>query len=107
MYAVSEGFTHPVGIAFDLEYYMFDIDAMKKQVYKISPSKEKSVFLDLAMNQNVPDNLCHGIDFDSSCKNLFIAGLNACSGGNLLKYPVNSKGEAGASFRYPPGTATR
>jgi hypothetical protein len=95
MYTVSEGFTQPVGIAFDLEYNMFVIDAMKKQVYKISPSKEKSLFIDLAMNQNVPDNFYHGVDFDSSCKNLFIAGLNAGSTGNLLKYPVNTKGEPG------------
>ena len=93
MSLVSEGFIQPVGITFDLEDNLFVIDAMKKQVYKITPSNEKSVFIDLTMNQNVPDNLYHGIDFDSNCKYLFVAGLNSGGTGNLVKYPINNKGE--------------
>ncbi len=93
MTLVSGGFTQPVSIAFDHENNLFVIDAMTKRVYKISPSKVKSVFIDLGMNLNVPDNLYHGLDFDGECKNLFIAGLNSGITGNLLKYPINAEGD--------------
>jgi hypothetical protein len=95
MSLVSEGFTQPVGITFDLEDNIFVIDAMTKIVYKISPSKEKSVFIDLGLNQNMPSNYYHGLDFDGECKNLFIAGLNTGITGNLLKYPININGDPG------------
>jgi hypothetical protein len=75
-----------------MEDNMFVIDAMTKRVYKISPSKEKSVFIDLGINPDVPDNYYHGIDFDGECKNLYIAGLATGNTGNLLKYPINDEG---------------
>ena len=93
MSVVSENFTQPVSLAFDLQDNLFVVDAMAKRVYKISPSKEKSVFIDLGMSQNVPDNFYHGLDFDGECKNLFIAGLNTGITGNLLKFPINAEGD--------------
>ena len=91
----SEGFTQPVGITFDLDDNMYVIDAMTKKVYRISPSKEKTVFIDLGMDQNISNNFYHGIDFDDECKNLYVAGLNTGSSGNLVKYPINTEGEPG------------
>lgn len=91
----SEGFTQPVGITFDLEDNLFVVDAMAKKVYKISPSKEKSIYIDLGIDPDVPDNFYHGIDFDNNCKNLFIAGLNNGGTGNLLRYPINADGNPG------------
>jgi hypothetical protein len=88
----SEGYTQPVGITFDLQDNTYVIDAMTKKVYKISQSKEKSIFIDLGINNNIPDNFYHGIDFDRECKNLYIAGLNNGSTGNLLKFPINDDG---------------
>jgi hypothetical protein len=91
----SDGFTQPVGITFDLKDNMYVVDAMTKKVYKITPSKEKSVFIDLGMNPEVPDNFYHGIDFDDEYRSLYIAGLNTGNMGNLLKYPINAEGEPG------------
>ncbi len=93
IYIFSEGFTQPVGITFDLDDNMYVIDAMTKKVYRINPSKEKTVFIDLGMDHNIPDNFYHGIDFDEECKHLYIAGLNTGSTGNLLKYTINSNGD--------------
>lgn len=91
----SEGFTQPVGIAFDLDDNLYVVDAMAKKVFKISPTKEKSVYIDLGNTADVPDNFYHSIDFDNGCKNLFIAGLNTGNRGNLLKFPINSGGLPG------------
>jgi DNA-binding beta-propeller fold protein YncE len=92
MSLVSEGFTQPVGITFDVDDNMFVVDAMAKKVYKISPDKEKTIFIDLKSNADVPDNFYHSIDFDSEYKNLYIAGMNTGSTGNLLKFPINANG---------------
>jgi hypothetical protein len=91
----SDGFTQPVGMTFDLEGNLMVVDAMTKKVYKISPSKEKSVFIDLGNITDVPQgNYYHGIDFDRECRNLFIAGLNTSGKGNLLKFPIKADGTA-------------
>jgi hypothetical protein len=91
----SEGFTQPFGITFDQEENVYVVDAMTKKVYKLTPSGEKSVYIDLGMNPDVPDNFYHSIDFDDECRNLYIAGLNSHNTGNILKYPINSEGEPG------------
>jgi len=89
----SDGFTQPVGMAFDLNGNMMVVDAMAKKVIKISPSKEKSVFIDLGNIADVPPgNYYHGIDFDTECRNLFVAGLNTSGKGNLLKFPIKTDG---------------
>jgi hypothetical protein len=92
---VSDGFTQPVGIAFDPEDNLFVVDAMQKKVYKISPAKEKSVFIDLENTSGVPDNFYHSIAFDNECTNLYIAGQNTGNRGNILKFPINSEGKPG------------
>jgi len=89
MSLVAEGFTQPVGITFDPDDNMLVIDAMAKKVYKINPAKEKSVYIDLGSDADVPDNFYHSIEFDNDYTNLFIAGLNTGGRGNLLKYPIN------------------
>jgi hypothetical protein len=95
MSLVSEGFTQPVGIAFDQEDNLFVVDAIQKKVYKISPAKEKSVFIDLGNTSEVPDNLYHSLAFNNEYTNLYIAGLNTGNKGSLLKFPINSGGNPG------------
>jgi hypothetical protein len=75
-----------------MENNLFVIDAMTRKVYKISSTKEKSVFIDLGMNPDVPENFYHGIAFDGDCKNLYIAGLTTGNNGNMLKYHINNEG---------------
>ena len=89
----SDGFTQPVGMAFDLENNMLVVDAMAKKIYKISPSKEKSVFIDLGNITGAKSgNYYHGIDFDHDCRNLYVAGLNTNGNGNLVIFPIKTDG---------------
>ena len=68
---------------------------MTKKVYKISSSNAKSVYLDLGIDADVPDNFYHSIEFDKDYSNLYVAGLNTGGRGNLLKYPIDDDNKPG------------
>ncbi|MHB9029047.1 MAG: SMP-30/gluconolactonase/LRE family protein [Candidatus Latescibacterota bacterium] len=93
---ISEGFTQPVAITFDLHQNLYVVDAMAKKVYQITSKGKKSVFIDLESSPDAAGNLYHGMDFDREYRNLYVAGINITGGtGNLLKFPIDGQGKPG------------
>jgi sugar lactone lactonase YvrE len=92
---IANGFTCADDLRFDSKGNLYVTDSFENRVYKITPDLEKSIFIDSDEDRTTLGNGWHvtGITFDKDYKNLYIARMKK---GEILRYPINSDGTAGA-----------
>jgi sugar lactone lactonase YvrE len=96
------GFTRAFDIKVDHEGNMYVADDIEGRVYRITPSLQKTVFLDRKPPQPFWFLLA-GIDFDRDYANLYLGERLT---GRIFKYPVLADGRAGPPLLVAEGITT-
>lgn len=92
---LAAGFTCADDLRLDLKGNLYVTDSFENIVYRITPSLEKSIFIDSDVSREELGTGWHitGITFDSSCENLYIARMKK---GEILKYSIGQDCTPGA-----------
>jgi hypothetical protein len=94
---VSDGFTQPGGITFDLSGNLYVVDAQSNIVYRIDSSGNKTIFIDINGTARISGKCYfHGLEYDSVSNSIYTVGLAEGQGrGKILKYPLGKDGSPG------------
>jgi DNA-binding beta-propeller fold protein YncE len=86
-----EGFVDAVDIKSDPRNNVYIVDAAAGAVYRITPSRERSLYIDCGHPIRAPD-LITSIEFDRRFENLYLADRFR---GQVLRYPIRPDGTPG------------